>query len=121
VQHQQARAAALQIALTLKSFREGHDFCWIIHAANVSFRNFLNPVILKAFFWPKDLPRYDRLKRTREAFRPMPRGFLVKKPRRRQIKSAPSREILRATEALQDDKFYTVSNFSVTRVVDKPA
>jgi len=36
------------------------------------------------------------------------------------IKSSISRKILGATEALQDDKFYTVSNFSVTKSVEKP-
>jgi hypothetical protein len=36
------------------------------------------------------------------------------------IKSSPSREILRATEALQDDKLHTVSNFSMIRFADKP-
>jgi hypothetical protein len=53
-------------------------------------------------------------------FRHIPAGVPSGKATPPTIKFSPSREILRATEALQDDKFYTVSNFPVTRFVPQP-
>ena len=66
-----------------------------------------NAVILKAFFWPKDLPQCFSLKCSLPA---LTKNGNVHGPRSQETEFSSKRsgEILRAKEALQDDKTWNI-------------
>jgi hypothetical protein len=97
-------------------FREGNGLIRAVEAFPNSNLEFLNSVILKPLFWAKDLPRCLNLERRQSGFSTMHPAVRGEKAKATAIKPSTSREILRATEALQDDRFYMVSNLSVTTV-----